>query len=803
MASLFCFRPVSCWSLVVLWLILVSIRVDAEVLSPPLSVPDTFTSLPVGGHLDYLRDESNALTFDEVRANTTDWSVFETAVPNFGFSKDSHWLRLQITHAGTLPQTVLLEVAYPSLNTLDIHELLLDGSVISHHLGNLVPFQAREYENRNYVVELHLAAGETREIYLRAHTAGAVQLPITVWNPRAFAVQEQRFVMGQGIYFGVVLALALYNLFLFFAVRDLSYVYYILSVLSFGLFQMSLQGLAFQYLWPELPVLNKYAIPFWAAIFGFSASFFAVHFLQLREHYPGYSRPLIFTGRFMVGLLLLLPAVEYHHALRIVTATAIFVSIFTIFMSFRLWLGGNRQARLFLIAWVSLLLGLAVFGLSKFGLLPHNVLTEYGVQVGHAMDVILLSMALADRINNLRSEKIDALNRANASERAAGLAMQEANQTLQQALALSEQERRNKDEFMMAVSHELRTPLHTIHNALMQMRNVTREDDRRALEEFIQGGAERLSTQVENFVMLVESGFTSIQPQNRLFFIDTLIQRAAEAAENLLRNKPVELLIEKSGKPHVAYLGDEYLLFRFLLPVLTNACKYTTKGAVICHVELSDNAIDITVSDTGPGISVEHQRTIFERFTQVSTGFRRTHEGLGIGLAVCQRIGKLLGATLNLESTPGFGSRFHLHVPVQAMPGVALPDDTKLHGHALIVEDNEINAAVLVTLLNSLGMTADVAANGQEALDYEGFGKVDLILMDLQMPVMDGFTATDALRQRGLMCPIIAVSANSDSATRLRCIELGMNDFIAKPVDLPALRVKLHYWLNHARHSLT
>lgn len=788
------------WSLIamVVWLTQISVRANADVLSPALPIPAALTSVPAGGHLDYLRDSTNSLSLNDVRAKSAEWKVFAPAVPNFGFSQDSHWLRLQLAHEGEQSQTVLLEVAYPSLNTLEIHELTSDGRVISHHLGNLVPFDAREYKNRNYVIELELGPREAREIYLRVHTEGAVQLPITLWNPRNFAMQDQRFVLGQGLYFGVVLALALYNLFLFFSVRDPSYVYYILSVLSFGLFQASLQGLAFQYLWPEVPAFNKYAIPLWANIFGFSASFFAVHFLQLRERHRSYSRPLVLAGRFMFVMMFLLPLVKYHYALRIVTGVAVLVSLLTIFMSFRLWLAGNKQARLFLIAWISLLLGLAVFGLSKFGILPHNVLTEYGVQVGHAMDVILLSMALADRINLLRHEKIELLNHANATERAAGLVMHEANQKLQEALTLSEQQRRNKDEFMMTVSHELRTPLNSINNALVQMHNVRSEDDRRALEAYIQGSAERLSTQVENVVMLVESGFADIQPQSRLFFVDSLIERAARSTASLLMNKPVELLIEKTGKPNAAYLGDEYLLFRFLLPVLTNACQYTTKGSVICQADLSDNAIDLIIIDTGPGISPEHQKAIFERFTQVSTGFQRTHEGLGIGLAVCQRIGKLLGATISLESTPGFGSRFHLHIPAQAMPGLAAPADSALSGHALIVEDNEINATVLATMLNTLGMTAEVAENGQQALDIMQTGRFDIILMDLQMPVMDGFAATEALRKRGTSCPIVAVSANSDSATRLRCIELGMNDFVAKPIDMHALKEKLLYWLNHA-----
>lgn len=769
----------------------------AQTLSPALVINGDFETMEFQGHLDFLKDDDVKLTFDDVTQASANWQAFTAIVPNFGFSTASYWFRTRITNAGAKPTHVLFEVAYPSLNELDIYEVSESGEKKTYVLGNLIPFAQRPVNSRNYVVDIALAPAETKVVYLRAHTAGSMQLPLRLWQPDAFSRSDQRFVLGQGFYFGMILSLAVYNFFVFLIMRDASYFYYALSGIAFGLFQVTLHGLSFQYLWPDWPVFNKYAMPVLANLFGFGASMFAVHFLQLRDGPKKYYWPLLASGRFLFVVLLLIPVLKYHNALRIVSATAILASLFAIFIGFRLWQQGSQQARYFLIAWISLLLGLALFGLNKFGVLPHNMLTEYGVQVGHALDVILLSMALADRFNILRKEKIALLNQSNETERKAALVLQMANEKLLQALKLSEQERQSKDQFMMAVSHELRTPLNAINSTLLQLSDVKTEEEKLALQRFIYVGAERLSTQVENVVMLVESGFAEIKPQKRLFFIDSILRRAKQAAESWLFQKPVTLSIERVEGDFAAYQGDEYLLFRFLMPVLVNACKYTEKGGVTCRVELSETAVDFCVSDTGPGIAPEQQETIFERFTQLSTGFQRTHEGLGIGLAVCQRIGQILGATITLESALGKGTAIRLHVPMQAVPDMQAPTIDTLTGHALVVEDNPINAMVLTALLQHLGVTSDVAENGEIALDKVKDGAFDIVLMDLQMPVMDGFRSAEIMRKRDMLCPIVAVTANSDYHTRLRCIEVGMNDFIAKPVDPGLIAEKLHYWLNN------
>jgi CheY-like chemotaxis protein/HPt (histidine-containing phosphotransfer) domain-containing protein len=277
--------------------------------------------------------------------------------------------------------------------------------------------------------------------------------------------------------------------------------------------------------------------------------------------------------------------------------------------------------------------------------------------------------------------------------------------------------------------------------------------------------------------------------------------------------------------------GDVHRLRQVLNNLIANAIKFTASGEVVVEVKVVEEdagkaTIHFAVTDTGIGIRPEHAATLFTPFTQADASTTRKYGGTGLGLAICKQTVGMMGGNLGLESQEGEGSKFYftlvfetvdplevlecIHIShcagqceaarlncgsdhyVRALTGVA---PVGSEARILIVEDNATNQAVALAQLGRLGYQADVVANGAEAVEAVNSGKYHLVLMDCEMPVMDGFEATKRIRESGnLQIPIIAATAHAMSGDQYKCIHAGMNDFISKPVELQRLAEVLAKW---------
>ena len=461
------------------------------------------------------------------------------------------------------------------------------------------------------------------------------------------------------------------------------------------------------------------------------------------------------------------------------------------------WRSGYKPSRFFVLGFSVVLLSGGLVILPYFGF-PRVIYNEYLVAlVAQTLDVVFLAWALVNRINILRAEKTAALKTAHDSELYANQILAQANETLLKSLKQSEENKDRKDEFIMAVSHELRTPLNAISGSLDQMKYTEDPSLLEELRQYIQFGADRLSTQVENIVTMAETDHYNVKPHSRDVRLESLILKLKEESASYLFQKSVEFEIRLSEKLSAYYLFDEHLVHRILAPVVDNACKYTEEGKVLVEVVPYDEGVEFVVSDTGPGISSEMHKTIFDSFVQASQGYQRTHEGLGLGLSISQRLLHLLNGSIEIQSPSGGGACFVVRLPMKPST-VEVVDREKVtvQGHALIVEDNQVNAKVLTALIKRLGLSSDLAENGEIAVQAVQDVAYDVIFMDLQMPVMDGFEATERIRKNGNRCPIIAVTANSDYQARIKCWGVGMNDFVSKPVKKSTISEAVSKWVS-------
>ena len=375
----------------------------------PLAIDPSVPSYVLTEHIEVLEDKSNRLTIADIA--TPDAKFHAAALPgpgrannalNFGYSSSAWWLRLNVDST-IVNERMLLEVGYPSLDRVEFYSRDANGWQ-KLEAGDLMPFAVRPLIHRNLVFPMQLAAGQ-QTFYLRVKSDGSVTVPLQLWQPDAFELENQRSYVVLALYFGMLLALMAYNLLLYFSLRERTYLVYVSFVASLAVGLLSLSGLGNQFLWPDWPAWGNVALPFGFCMAGLFGTLFTRVFLVTKNTVPRHDLVLKVLGwLFMLTGLASLTLPYYWSAMAVSLLGAItpFVIISSGVIGLR---GGHPGARWFLLAWTLLMIGVAIQGSRNMGWLPTNLITLHAIQIGSALEMLLLSFALADRINAMRRER--------------------------------------------------------------------------------------------------------------------------------------------------------------------------------------------------------------------------------------------------------------------------------------------------------------------------------------------------------------------------------------------------------------
>ena len=367
---------------------------------------------------------------------------------------------------------------------------------------------------------------------------------------------------------------------------------------------------------------------------------------------------------------------------------------------------------------------------------------------------------------------------------------------------------RAKSAFLANMSHEIRTPLNAIIGLTHLLRREAGSERQADRLGKVADAAGHLLAVLNDILDLskIEAGRLELEAVD--FSLAALLQRVRGLVAERAAAKGLALTVDAGSAPD-ALRGDPTRLAQALLNLLTNAVKFTERGEVsltVAALPADDGRLRLrfAVRDTGIGIAPDVQRELFSAFTQGDTTTTRRFGGTGLGLAITRRLAQAMGGEVGLDSTPGAGSTFWFTARFDAGHGAA-PAGGPAHAEAalqrrgparvLLVEDNPVNQDVARELLATAGMHVDVADDGEQALAAARRGGHDLILMDVQMPGIDGLEVTRRLRAGGLRTPIVAMTANAFAEDRAACLAAGMNDHLAKPVDPQALYALLLQWL--------
>ena len=377
-----------------------------EAVSVKATIDAGSSESSIAGKLAYLEDANGDLTIEKIvdGGDAISFKAYEKPdeSPNFGLNPSVHWFKVQIENLAETVQWVV-EVDYSMLDTITFYAQGADGTYEPQVSGDSEAFDGRYWAHRNPNFKVDIWQGDTAVVYLKVQTAGSLQLPLSISSERTFGLRSMRDSLSLGLYFGILIIMVLFNGLLFIPTKDTTYLQYVVFLSFFGLFDATLRGLGFAYLWPESPSFNNlFLLPFiFVALWG--AVSFSRNYLNAIETSPKLDGFLKIVGMLLIVLTVVAFVAPYKFMIGGVILSVLVVCVTLIILGFSAMSSCFPPAKFFLVAWGSFLVGVVLYALKTGGVLPSNALTNSFFQLGSTMLVTLLALGMRARYEFLRS----------------------------------------------------------------------------------------------------------------------------------------------------------------------------------------------------------------------------------------------------------------------------------------------------------------------------------------------------------------------------------------------------------------
>lgn len=811
----------------------------------PVIIDDKTESVSLGRYMEILEDPTGKLTIDDVTKPEIQsrWFQSEWDVPNFGFTRSNFWVHLifQKNSSGMDNSgNYLLELAWPLIDRIEFYTADGDKVVSMLKSGDYIPFENRIIKHRNFLFPVKIKSG-IQDVYIKLRADDTIQIPLYLWKSENYLQNDKKITYIFGGFFGSLIVMIIYNFFIYISIRDESYLFYIFYIVSQFFYNLLYTGIGFELFWDGYPGFINIIFPISISLVTISAILFVKNFLNLKVAKPEFN--LVFSIIIIFSFFNLLPPF-FNYILESIAFQNFLIilgSFLIITVSITL-LSVYRPTQVFLLSWLVLLSGAVVVILKNYGFIPSNFITNNYVYLSTVLETVLLSFALADRINIMKQEKEEA--------QAESLRIQkEATETLElkvtertsELAAANEKLReldRAKTDFFANISHELRTPL-TIMLAPVEEALSGKSLSGDDLEMMRRSGLNLLSLINDLLdVTRITAGRMKLSVSET--DLPELVKEFCGGMESAAKLKGISLTCNTSEEPVKAYVDPERMQ-HVISNFFSNSFKFTGPGGEIeVSVRSEDNHAVIAFRDTGCGIPADKISTIFDRFIQADTSSTRRYEGTGIGLSIVKELVKLHGGEVSVESRDisshpeDHGTTFTVRIPlgmehlegrsdvacggmdkdykvirhVRGIEGPVIQPYKELRGDAssvLVVEDNADLRSVLVNMLSGRYIVCE-ASDGNEAVKIlENTDEIDLVLSDIMMPGMDGYELLRWIRgeERLEDLPVLFLTARADGLMKIEGLDLGATDYVTKPFnrDELLLRIRNQMELKKLRNS--
>ena len=373
--------------------------------APALQLNSAQQSYDVDEYIEYIEDESGQLDITSIRQQPeTAWKKPNGSNASFGFSDSAYWLRISIETSE--PQSWLLEIDSPLLDEILFYLFAGEQVLQEVHTGDTRPFVERPLQFREFIFPLELPPTGLATFYLRVKSAGSVQVPMNLWQENSFYQRDESETAVLGLYFGAILVMILYNLFIYLKVYEPAYIYYVLYVTMFGFFTVGLTGWGYKHLWPEAVAFQQYGLAVFIILGAVFVCRFIHYFLDLPQTAPRVEKLLTGAAWILLALLVLMPLLSYQIVVQMALVIIMGICLIALYTGALLWRGKRAEARYFTVAWSAFLVAVILATLEKFGVLPLWIWADVFLPAGMALEVVLLSLALGERINSEKQQRL-------------------------------------------------------------------------------------------------------------------------------------------------------------------------------------------------------------------------------------------------------------------------------------------------------------------------------------------------------------------------------------------------------------
>lgn len=844
--------------------------------NPVLTIDDRQGEYPLGIYLSILEDKSKNLTIEQITSSefAGKFVANKKSVPNLGYSNSAYWIKFSINNKSNKEENWLLEIDFPRLNRVDLYQPTINKTsssdlkdskpFIQKTLGSSTPFVKREVSHRNLVFPL-VVSPEENTFYLRIESFSTISIPATIWSQKTFQQKDQIKLLFLGLYYGILLVLVIYNIFLYLAIRDRIFLFYVMRAVVVGMLQYSLDGFAGQYLWPQSDFLTNHSIQVFSCLFAVSVALLSRDYIYLKENAPLWDKIAIVLA-IVFSLLAIGCLFSYNRFVPPLINILGLILVAVLVIPAIICLRKNYfSAKYFLVAILTGFVGSIITIMRNIDLIDDSFFVHYSLHFGSALQVIVLSLGLADRVRVLQKDKEKAELTAALKEKDAEIFKLRNIELIEANLKLKELDQ-IKANFTAMLVHDLKSPLAVVRAALeLLAEDKTIQKDNQQMIFASERSVNKILDLVNEVLELYRSESQEMQLELKPINIENFMRDVTSTARLAAKTSNITVDVQiKLPLPEI--MGDINKLERVFSNLISNAIKFTPSGGKITievssvagiGVEVGLRFLSISITDTGEGILAEEIPYLFEPYRQGES--RKKAAGVGLGLAIVKRIVASHGGNISVRSQLGVGSCFTVLLPAvsinegqstnnknistftrsgrivpysetepQNQEQVILdkPVDVELNEETpflistsssktpntespriLLVDDENMNQLIVKRQLQQLGYTVDVAANGVAALRALKNKSYSLILMDCNMPIMDGYETTLEIRRREAQerqknitlsrIPIIALTANSLDDSE-NCFEVGMDDFLEKPFQMSQIKNILEKWLTKA-----